>query len=594
MKLLDALRIVNHAGNSSLPEMPFALACSFTPLALGTFLQAHLQQREAEARVSLATGLYGDLIGTLESFAVAERSWVGIAVALEWSDLDPRLTLRSSARTGAGFPEDVVKSAREMLARLMRRLPVLAARSPVVVSLPTLPLPPVFAVGDAGMSRAALQLRVLIADLAVSVLDLTNLRLVDSAALDVLSPLSIRGDLRSELTNGFPYTTAHADAVASAFSAALRPAAIKKGIITDLDNTLWRGIVGEIGATAVSWSREDGAHTHAIYQRCLDALASTGTLVAVASKNDPTVAQQALARDDLLITGDVLYPIEANWGPKSASVARVLQAWNVGSDSVIFVDDSALEVAEVQHAFPEIEGLVFDGTDASAVERVVARLRSACGKEQLREEDRIRVQSLRASAALHDSMDASSDQDAFLASLDARLSVQLSNVPDDGRALELINKTNQFNLNGRRLSAVELSEYLTQPGTFLMTVSYDDRFGPLGKIAAVLGRHKEGTVHISSWVMSCRAFSRRIEFATLHILWHEFHTRRMQFSIVSTDRNAPAQEFVAGLAPSTDANDVAELSELPLLPALTHSITVSRSLGNRTSSGSDAPPTDNP
>ena len=55
--------------------------------------------------------------------------------------------------------------------------------------------------------------------------------------------------------------------------------------------------------------------------------------------------------------------------------------------------------------------------------------------------------------------------------------------PDDRRAFELVNKTNQFNLNGRRFQPADWAAALARPGAWLAVVSYQDRFGALGKIA---------------------------------------------------------------------------------------------------------------
>ena len=61
----------------------------------------------------------------------------------------------------------------------------------------------------------------------------------------------------------------------------------KKGLITDLDDTLWAGILGEIGVEGISWDMANRAHVHGLYQQFLSSLASAGVLLAVASKNRP-------------------------------------------------------------------------------------------------------------------------------------------------------------------------------------------------------------------------------------------------------------------------------------------------------------------
>jgi predicted enzyme involved in methoxymalonyl-ACP biosynthesis len=73
-----------------------------------------------------------------------------------------------------------------------------------------------------------------------------------------------------------------------------------------------------------------------------------------------------------------------------------------------------------------------------------------------------------------------------------------------------MNKTNQFNLNGKRYTEGSWLRYLKQLDTILMVASYKDKFGPLGKIAVLSGRVSASGFVIEAWVMSCRAFAWRI------------------------------------------------------------------------------------
>ena len=139
----------------------------------------------------------------------------------------------------------------------------------------------------------------------------------------------------------------------------LFPAPPKKGIITDLDQTLWKGILGDAGVDGISWSLDGKSQAHALYQQVLASLADSGVLVAIASKNDPDLVEAALQRPDILLPPSQIFPMEVGWGVKSDAVGRILETWNIGADSVVFVDDSPMELAEVAEKYPGIECLRF-------------------------------------------------------------------------------------------------------------------------------------------------------------------------------------------------------------------------------------------
>ena len=525
------------------------LACGFTPLHLTTYLRAYARLRFAADDVEIATGLYGNLegalrrVGQVPTCPPAERSSPaeGAVVVVEWSDIDARLGLRSAAGWGAAVLADIVQQAGDRLRRLEDLIGAVAGAMPVAVVAPTLALPPLTHMPPTQAPAFELRLRGALAGFLERIAESPRVRVLSDTALAKRSPYAERHDIQLDLRTDFPYTLAHAAAVADLAIECLLPRPPRKGLITDLDDTLWQGILGDAGVDGVAWSLDRHAQPHGLYQQLLGSLAESGILIAVASRNDPAPVAEALDRPDILLKRAQIYPVMAGWGPKSESVARILKAWNIGEDSVVFVDDSPMELAEVGEKFPAMECLRFPSGDAAAVVALIHELRARFGKIEVREEDRLRAGSLSASAAfLEERSDGASP--GFLARLQAKLTLEYS-TGADARAFELVNKTNQFNLNGRRFTEAEWTAYFQAPGAFLLTAGYDDRFGPLGKIAALMGCRTGDGLRADAWVLSCRAFSRQIEFQMLRHLFDKHAAQGIAFCFQATPRNGPLQEF---------------------------------------------------
>ena len=554
MKLIEALEIVRRSGSAASSSRIF-LACGITPLHLQTFLAAELFLAEPSKRIEMRTGLFGDLAGNLERFNADGVDH--LAVALEWSDIDPRLGSRSLGGWRESQMPSIVETSQMSLARLKHAIVAASAKVPTVVSPPSLPLPPMFTCPRTVMSSYEGQLRSAVASFIEQLANEPGVSVVNAQYVDERSPLLSRYDLKAELSSGFPYSLQHAAVVGKAFADLIRLSAPKKGLITDLDDTLWKGILGDDGIEGISWDLEHHSQIHGMYQQVLASLASAGVLVAVASKNDAPVVQEAFKKRNLLLSEGDIYPNEAHWGRKSESVARILKTWNVGADSVVFVDDSPMELAEVRSAFPHLECIAFPKGDDQAVWEMLKRLRDLFGKSPATEEDKLRATSIRQAESWREMGSfPEADADNFLKTADAHITFHANAGSSDRRAFELVNKTNQFNLNGRRFSEGEWRELLKAPTAFLVTASYTDRFGPLGKIAVIAGRTSGRTMHIDTWVMSCRAFSRRIEQQCLRHLFETFGADDIVFDYVPTPRNGPLREFLVGLV------------ESPLMPEL--------------------------
>lgn len=546
MKLLEALELVKQPISQPTSNQNILLECGFTPLHLKTFLSAHLHQLFPHSCIVIETGLYGDLLGNLERIQPAGAGV--LCVIAEWPDLDSRLGIRSLGSWRVEDVPDIVESARRQEERLTRLITRLAENMPVYVSTPTLPLPPIFTTPGSHFHQEECKLRGITTSLATSLSACRQVRVMDIQRLDELSPLGQRFDPKADISSGFPYTLAHTSRVAELIATLIRDTPPKKGLITDLDDTLWAGILGEIGVEGVSWDMAGGGHMHGLYQRFLDSLASAGILLAIASKNDPSLVDKALGRSDLLLLRDRIFPLEVNWGPKSASVQRILNKWNIGPGDVVFVDDSPMEVAEVQTAFPQMTCMIFPKGDYHSIWTLLWQLRDQFGKTSVSTEDQIRLISIKSNAAFEDRLQtAGPDTDSFLRNAEATISFSLTHDARDRRAFELINKTNQFNLNGKRLSESEWLSVFRDPATFLLTASYEDKYGPLGKIAVIVGHRDSFRLHITAWVMSCRAFSRRIEHQCLRYLFNTLNVDEITLAYAATPRNGPLQSFLTEL-----------------------------------------------
>lgn len=536
------------------PAFPVVLACGFTPLHLATFFEAYLQAAMPGHAVRVSGGLYGDLIGTVES--LSESPAHAAAIAVEWQDLDPRLGFRNAAAWRPADVEDILSSVERSLRRLEGALHAIARVIRIAVSSPTLPLPPVFYSPPWLAAEPELHLFELLAETFRRVSALSNVSVLNSRKIDLLSPPGSRHDLKSDLFTGLPYTLTHADILAGALAGLIHPAAPMKGLITDLDDTLWKGILGDAGVENVAWDLDSHARIHGLYQQVLRALAGQGVLVGCATKNDPAIVETALARPDILLPRDTVFPVEAGWGAKSAAIAGILKTWNIGADSVVFVDDSPMELAEVQQAFPSMHCLRFPKDDYVAAAPFLADLRGRFGKAGITREDTIRRDSIRQGAELQRLAEAiastpgafRSASETFLMDMRARIVIDFETAPDDPRVLELVNKTNQFNLNGIRYTEAEWRAEIDGPGAFAASIAYEDRFGPLGKIAVVAGRRIGRTLHIPVWVMSCRAFARRIEHQCIRQLLDRFEVDSIEFRFVPTPRNGPLRDLFRAIA----------------------------------------------
>lgn len=512
MKLIEALESLKHNPPAESPALSVQLACGFTPLHFLTFLGAHLRGAFPQHRVSIATGSFGDLPGNLERLSKLQDA--NIVAVIEWPDLDPRLGIRVLGGWNPGQLTEFAQTARDHAGRILAAVETIAKSNILVVTLPTLPIPPVSYAPGWYASRLESELNLVYADLSIKLSALPNVRIVSKQKLDLISPLAERFDAKAELNTGFPYSLTHADKLAGLIAKLISNPQAKKGLITDLDNTLWLGILGEVNPEGISWDLDHHSQKHGIYQQLLASLAESGILIGVASKNDPALVEEGFRTRQPFLSRERIFPLEANWGPKSESVRKIIDAWNIGADSVVFVDDSPLELAEVKAAHPGIECVLFPKDDDKAAYELLYQLRDTFGKTSLSAEDAIRMDSIRSSHAIAEARRGEGyTPERFLQEAGGKLALSFTKDPPDPRALELINKTNQFNTTGRRWKREELQALLADGGR-IFAFEVADNFTAYGLVGVVVVQSRA----VVQWVMSCRVLGYQIEQAVMAAL----------------------------------------------------------------------------
>ena len=345
-----------------------------------------------------------------------------------------------------------------------------------------------------------------------------------------------------------PFTSAVIEHAASDIGAALDGIAgrARRLVMLDLDNVLWGGVVGEVGWTGITL----GGHDHvgeafADFQRALKTLAARGVQLALVSRNDEATALEAIDRhpEMQLRRGDFA-GWRINWEDKARNIADLLAELNLGSESAVFVDDSAIERARVRSAIPDV--LVPEWPEDPA------RFREALGSLRcfdspfLTGEDRTRTTMFAAERSRRSGLVAVASVEEWLESLDIRVTVEPLADGNLDRAAQLFNKTNQMNLATRRLSKPELEVWAAAPEHCLLTFRVCDRFGDSG-LTGIVGLRFEGSeAHLVDFLLSCRVMGRHVEEAMLHVAVAQCRARRastLRAEFRPTARNNPCLDF---------------------------------------------------
>jgi FkbH-like protein len=333
----------------------------------------------------------------------------------------------------------------------------------------------------------------------------------------------------------------------------------KKVLVLDLDDTLWGGIVGEVGPLGVTLSEDGNGRCYRDFQRCIKAAARTGVLLAIASKNNEADVMEVFEQNKMMILRREDFAASSiNWRPKVEGIVAIAEQLNLGTDSFVFIDDNPVERDAVQKALPDVTVPDFPSRAEELPTWFEQKIVPAYfGKYAISDEEAAKTEQYRANTA-RQQLAASFDLEKYLAELGIECAISVDDADRVIRAAQMTQKTSQFNLTTRRYEVTDLARFVRSHEHAVLTLDYRDRFGDEGAVALAIVDLAEG--RIDTFLESCRVIGRRVEDRLLDkaidICRRHGH-RRIIGEYIPTRKNQMVAEFydAHGFVPLSKNND---------------------------------------
>jgi FkbH-like protein len=327
----------------------------------------------------------------------------------------------------------------------------------------------------------------------------------------------------------------------------------RKCLVLDLDNTLWGGVIGDDGRDGIRLGQGSAAgEAFLAFQQYCRMLAQRGVILAVCSKNDERIALEAFStHPEMALKRTDIAAFVANWNDKARNIRDIARTLSIGLDSLVFVDDNPAERAIVRRELPEVAVPELPDDVAEYPARLVEA--GYFEAAAFTADDARRTEQYVLNAERRARLDAATDIDGYLKSLEMVMTVQPFASVDMERVTQLTNKTNQFNLTTRRRTRAEMVHLRADPAVLTLQSRLADRFGDNGLIEVVIARpgpNVPETLWIDTWLMSCRVLGRGVEQATLEVLARQATARGATALIgeyIPTAKNGLVAQHYPGL-----------------------------------------------
>jgi FkbH-like protein len=319
----------------------------------------------------------------------------------------------------------------------------------------------------------------------------------------------------------------------------------RKCVVVDLDNTLWGGVVGEVGPDGIQLGPTAPGVEYVELQEALLNLTRRGVLLAACSKNNLDDVLPVLREHRAMVLREEHFAaMRINWRNKAENLAEIATELNIGLDALVFLDDNPVERELIRQVLPEVLTVELP-RDASLYRETLEEL-ADFELLALTREDELRVSQYQANRRRQALEQSSGSLDEYLRSLEIRAEIGRAAGHHVPRLVQMFNKTNQFNTTTRRYQAPDVEGFLASPAHRVYVLDVADRFGDHGLVGTAVVREDGEAWVIDNVLLSCRAMGLSVETTLLRQIADAARARgvaRLVGEFAPTAKNAPCADF---------------------------------------------------
>ncbi len=319
----------------------------------------------------------------------------------------------------------------------------------------------------------------------------------------------------------------------------------RKCLVLDLDNTLWGGVIGEDGLTGIELGNGPRGEAFVALQKYILQLKNKGVILAVCSKNNDADAREPFEKhSDMQMSLDDVSIFVANWQPKHENIRRIAQTLNIGLDSLVFLDDNPAEREIVRQHLPEVDVIALPVDPTGYPQALASYLMFETSSYTA--EDSQRAAQYKAKAEIAELQQQTGSLEDFHRSLQMTAVVAPFDELHLPRIVQLIGKTNQFNLTTRRHNIEQVRRFMDDSAYVHLYLKLTDRFADHGLVSLLIARRVGIVLDIESWLMSCRVIGRTVEAELLSQMCRtaeQMGCTRLRGTYIPTAKNVMVQEI---------------------------------------------------
>jgi FkbH-like protein len=277
---------------------------------------------------------------------------------------------------------------------------------------------------------------------------------------------------------------------------------VKKALVFDCDNTLWKGVLGEDGYENIKIYKE--------VQHIAMSLAKKGVILGLCSKNNSYDVDFVLDNHpDMVLKKEHITIKKVNWKDKALNIKSIANELNIGLDSIVFLDDSSFEIELIKSELPQVYSIKVPQKEYE-YGLLLGRIKNLFYNSSSTNEDANKLKYYQDNFDRSQYKESIGDIGKYLKTLGIKIELKIDNLKQVSRISQMTYKTNQFNLTTKRYSEAEIKSKISDVNYGVITIRVIDKFGDNGITGLVILDFENS--EIDTFLLSCRILGRDIEY----------------------------------------------------------------------------------
>ena len=283
----------------------------------------------------------------------------------------------------------------------------------------------------------------------------------------------------------------------------------KKVLLLDCDNTLWGGVIAEDGISKIRIGDEGEGLAFFEFQKAIKKLKNQGVIIILVSKNIKEDVMKVLKEHRSMVLEEKdISAFKINWLDKSKNIQDISSELNLNMDSFVFWDDNPIEREKVRLRLKNVEVIEPDEDVSNWSKQLLEYDKFSKFAITKNDYNRTKQYQIR-HKFLNDKKD-HKNEIGYLKSIKIKLKIVKINNGNIDRAVQMCQRTNQFNLSNKRYNHDDITNLNKKDKCFMIHMK--DMYGDHGIISLVCLKFKsEKILLLDTFLMSCRVLGRYAE-----------------------------------------------------------------------------------